>query len=79
MTALCSVGMGEGMGSLCSSATAGRVPPHMEGLSVDRQVQDCGLCIQSPPCGVRGGFDHPQRHPHTHRPLRIFRTGSLGK
>lgn len=38
MTALCSAGMGEGRGWLCSSATAGRVPLHMEGLSADRQV-----------------------------------------
>lgn len=42
MPALCSAGMGEGRGRLCSSATAGRVPPHVEGLSVKRQVRDCG-------------------------------------
>lgn len=43
MTALCSAGMGEGMGRLCSSATAGRVPPPVEGLSVNWQVRDCDL------------------------------------
>lgn len=43
MTALCSAGMGEGEGCLCSAATAGRVPAHVEGLSVNRRVQECKI------------------------------------
>lgn len=43
MTALCSAGLGEGMGRLCASATAGRVPPPVEGLSVNWNVRDCDL------------------------------------
>lgn len=78
MTALCSAGMGEGMGWLCSSATAGRVPPHVDGLSVNRQVRDCSLLTVFS-LRERGGFDHPWRSLCTHRPLRISRPGSLGK
>lgn len=37
------------------------------------------VCVQPPPRGVRVGFDHPKSRPRTHRPLRIFRNGSLGK
>ena len=51
VTALCSVGMGEGEGRLCSSTTAGRVPPHVEGLSVNRQVHDCRSAYSLFPAG----------------------------
>lgn len=51
MTALCSAGMGEGEGCLCSAATAGRVPAHVEGLSVNRRVQDCGSAYSLLPAG----------------------------
>lgn len=36
------------------------------------------VCLQVPPCRVRGGFDLPQRGVRTHRALRISRTASLG-
>lgn len=59
MTALCSAGMGEGMGQLCSSA------PQLGECHcmwrAYRLTSRCviAVCLQSPPCRVRGGFDPP--------------------
>lgn len=65
---------------------AGCAPPPQldECLRMWRAYLLNGRCViavrgQPPPCGVRGGFDHPQRRPRTHRPCRICRAGSPGK